>query len=78
MTFPRLLMTLVAMLAIAAGLLRMRHERLIARHQLAQLHQELQAKQAKLWRQQIDIATYASPQVVEQLSRERRTSAQAE
>ena len=78
MTFARLLMTLVAMLAIAAGLLRLRHERLLATHQLAQLHQELQAKQAKLWRQQIDIATYASPQVVEQLSRERQTSAQAE
>ncbi|HQY89697.1 MAG TPA: hypothetical protein PK402_13675 [Tepidisphaeraceae bacterium] len=65
------------MLAIAAGLLRLRHERLVVKHQMAELHKDLQSKQAKLWRQQIDIATYASPQVVEQLAREQRQSLQA-
>ena len=60
MTVPRLLMTLVAMLAIAARLLRLRHEPLVVKHHMADPHNALQSKQAKLSRQQIDIATFAS------------------
>ena len=74
MTFSRLLITLMAMLATAASLLHLRHERLVTRNQMAELHKDLQRKQSKLWRQQIDIATYASPQVLDRLAREQRSS----
>ncbi len=65
----RFLLAVVGGLVIAGLLLSLRGERLRSRHQIAILHQQLQQRQSTLWRQQLEIAAFTSPEVVDTLTR---------
>jgi hypothetical protein len=68
----RFLLAVVGGLIIAGILLGLRGERLRSRHQIALLHQQLLQRQATLWRQQLEIAAFTSPEVVDTLSQPAR------
>ncbi len=65
--FAKCLLILAGLLLTGIALLQLRQQRLELEHRTALLHRDLQKSQAQLWRQQLAIATYTSPQVVQQL-----------
>jgi len=59
------ILTIIAGLSmIGASLLHHRQQTLQIAHESAQLHKQLQDAQATLWRQQLDIASFVSPQAI--------------
>ncbi|HRK29513.1 MAG TPA: hypothetical protein PLD59_00435 [Tepidisphaeraceae bacterium] len=60
----KLLLTLFFATIIGAVLLHLRQQRLEVNYQSNQLHRKIEAAQAKLWNQQLQIATYTAPNAV--------------
>jgi cell division protein FtsL len=61
----KLLLCLVTGLVIAVCLLQMRQQRLELNHQANQLHSAIEAQQAKLWSQQLQVAIYTAPNSIQ-------------
>ena len=57
----RLLLALLAGLAIAGTLLLMRQQRLLLQHECNEIHDEMLVMQTQLWRQQVQIAAAVAP-----------------
>ncbi len=49
---------------MAVAVLQLRQQELEQRHQAATLQQKVQAHQAKLWQQQLEISVYTAPNAV--------------
>lgn len=60
----KLLISMVSALALAVMLLALRQQRLDLLNEAATLHKRIEAQQARLWNQQLQIATYTAPNVV--------------
>jgi cell division protein FtsL len=48
-------------MGIAICLVQLRQQRLELNHQISQLHNEVESRQAKLWNQQLQIANITAP-----------------
>ena len=62
---PKALLVLLGLVSIGVGVLHSRQQSLELRYRAAQVHREIQKSQAELWRQQLEIASYTSPQVMQ-------------
>ena len=60
----KLTVCLTFAVAIAVVLLQLRQQRLELNHQSNRLHNQIEAQQAKLWSQQLDIALYTAPNAI--------------
>jgi hypothetical protein len=60
----KVLVILVAFLALGSLVLQQRQRSLELRYQAAKVHRDIQKTQAQLWRQQLEIAEYTSPKVI--------------
>lgn len=60
----KVMLILVAFLALGMLVLQERQRSLELRYQAAKIHREIQKTQAQLWRQQLEIASYTSPKVM--------------
>jgi cell division protein FtsL len=60
----KLILCLVCAVALAVVLLQLRQQRLELNHQANRLHNQIDAQQAKLWGQQLDIALYTAPNAI--------------
>ena len=60
----KLLVCLFSAAVIAVALLQMRQQRLELRYQTKELHDQIRDQQAKLWGQQLQIATYTAPNAI--------------
>ena len=60
----KLLLCLFAMLGTAACLMQLRQQRLELNHETSQLHNAIEARQARLWNQQLQIASVTAPPAV--------------
>lgn len=65
---PRLTLILAAFVAAAGVLLALRQERLRTRNEIARQHAKVQQLQSVLWRQQIEMASWTSPQTLHRLT----------
>jgi len=61
----KLLICLFGGAAIAVVLLQLRQQHLELSHQTAELHDQIRARQAKLWDQQVQIAIYTAPNAIQ-------------
>lgn len=75
---PKALLVILGLAAIGVCLLEQRQQSLEIRYRSAQLHREIQKTQAKLWRQQLEIAELTAPQVMQQMAGEVSASAMAD
>ncbi len=57
----KLLLCLLATMATAACLMQLRQQRLELSHQTSQLHNAIESRQARLWNQQLQIASLTAP-----------------
>jgi len=57
----KLLICLIASVAIAVCLVQLRQQHLELNHQTSQLHNKIESRQAKLWSQQLQIARLTAP-----------------
>ena len=62
------IVVLLGLLAIGVGVLQFRQQSLALRYRAAQVHREIQKSQSQLWRQQVEIAAYTSPQVMQSIA----------
>ena len=62
----KLLLCLFSALAIAAVVCELRQQRLELNHQALLYHNEIEAQQAKLWNQQLQIAVSTAPNAIAQ------------
>ena len=62
----KILLTLFVATLIGVALLHLRQQRLEINYQNNQLHRQIEAAQAKLWNQQLQIATYTAPNAIYQ------------
>ena len=60
----KLTLCLTFAVAIAVVLLQLRQQRLELNHQSNRLHNQIEAHQARLWSQQLDIALYTAPNAI--------------
>jgi len=60
----KILLTLFLATLIGIVLLQLRQQRLEINYQNNQLHRNIEAAQAKLWNQQLQIATYTAPNAI--------------
>jgi len=60
----KLLICLVCAVLIAVAMLHLRQQRLELDHQANLLHNQIEAQQAKLWNQQLQIAVYTAPNAI--------------
>jgi len=60
----KILLTLFLATVIGIVLLQLRQQRLEINYQNNQLHRDIEAAQAKLWNQQLQIATYTAPNAI--------------
>ena len=60
----KLMLCLVCAFVIGTVALQLRQQELELRHQATDLHQKIQAKQSKLWSQQVEIAVYTAPNAI--------------
>ena len=60
----KLMLCLVCAFVIGTITLQLRQQELELRHQATELHEKIQAKQSKLWGQQVEIAIYTSPNAI--------------
>ena len=61
----KLLLCLLVGMATAVCLLQLRQQRLELNHQANTLHDQIEATQAKLWNEQLQIAVYTAPNAIE-------------
>jgi cell division protein FtsL len=50
---------------VSVFLLQLRQQHLELNHQTNQLHNQIEAQQARLWNQQLQIATYTAPNAIQ-------------
>jgi cell division protein FtsL len=62
----KLLICIFSGLVLAVVLLQLRQQRLELNYQTNQLHNEIEASQARLWSQQLQIAIYTAPNAITQ------------
>ena len=62
----KLLLCLISGLLLAVLMLHLRQQRLELNHQANRLHNQIEAKQARLWNQQLQIAVYTAPNAIAQ------------
>ena len=67
---PKALLVILGLAGIGVCVLQQRQQSLEIRYRSAQLHREIQKTQAKLWRQQLEIAEFTSPQMMQQIAGE--------
>jgi cell division protein FtsL len=60
----KLLLCLASGLALAVMMLHLRQQKLELNHQANQLHNRIEAQQAKLWNQQLEIAVFTAPNAI--------------
>ena len=60
----KLVLCLFAALLLAVLMLQLRQQRLELNHQANLLHNQIEAQQAKLWSQQLQIAVYTAPNAI--------------
>ena len=60
----KLLICLFSSLALAAAMIELRQQRLDISYQSDRLHNQIEAQQAKLWNQQVQIAVYTAPNAI--------------
>src|SRR3954462_6871973 len=60
----KLLLCLLSSVAIAIVMLHLRQQRLELNHQANLLHNQIEAQQARLWNQQLQIAVYTAPNAI--------------
>ena len=60
----KLLICLISSMTVGVCLVQLRQQRLELNHQTSQLHNEIESRQAKLWNQQLQIATFTSPNAI--------------
>jgi hypothetical protein len=60
----KLILCLIFAVATAVLLLQLRQQRLELNHQANRLHNQIEAQQARLWSQQLDIALYTAPNAI--------------
>jgi cell division protein FtsL len=60
----KLIICLVCGMLMAVAVLQLRQQELELRHRAAGLQQKIQAHQAKLWQQQLEISVYTAPNAV--------------
>ena len=60
----KLILCLIFAVAIAAVMLQLRQQRLELNHQANILHNRIEAQQARLWSQQLQIAVYTAPNAI--------------
>jgi cell division protein FtsL len=60
----KLLLCLASGLALAVMMLHLRQQKLELNHQANQLHNQIEAQQAKLWNQQLQIAVFTAPNAI--------------
>ena len=61
----KLLVCLLSAAAIGTALLMLRQQHMELSHQTAAMHDQIRARQAKLWSQQLQIAVYTAPNAIE-------------
>jgi cell division protein FtsL len=64
----KVLVILVAFLTLGILVLQERQRSLELRYQAAKIHRDIQKTQAQLWRQQLEIAAYTSPKMIQSLN----------
>jgi cell division protein FtsL len=57
----KLLICLVSSMAVAVCLVQLRQQHLELNHQTSQLHNQIESRQARLWNQQLQIASITAP-----------------
>lgn len=62
----KLLVALISGLVVAAVMLQMRQQRLELSHECSRLHEQIEDAQIRLWNQQLQIATYTTPNAIRQ------------
>ena len=62
----KLLLCLFSAVLIAVLLLHLRQQRLELNHEANLLHNRIEAQQARLWNQQLQIAVYTAPNAISQ------------
>ncbi len=62
----KLLVCLLSGLVISIAQLQLRQQRLNLNYQANQLHNQIEAQQAKLWNQQMQISVYTAPNAIAQ------------
>jgi cell division protein FtsL len=62
----KLLLCLVTTMLLAVLLLQLRQQRLELNYQTNKLHAQIEAQQARLWNQQLQIAIYTAPNAIVQ------------
>ena len=60
----KLLLCLASVVVIAIVMLHLRQQRLELNHQANLLHNQIEAQQARLWNQQLQIAVYTAPNAI--------------
>ena len=75
---PKAMLVILGFAAIGVCVLQQRQQSLDLRYRSGQLHREIQKTQAKLWRQQLEIAEYTSPQMMQQLAGDGATATAGE
>jgi cell division protein FtsL len=61
----KMLLCLTSALALAVIVLQLRQQRLELNYKISRLHQQIEAQQAKLWNQQVQIAVYTAPNAIQ-------------
>ena len=61
----KLLLCLTSAMLLAVLMLQLRQQKLELNHQANTLHNQIEAQQAKLWNQQLQIAVYTAPNAIE-------------
>jgi hypothetical protein len=62
----KLILCLVCSLALGVVVLQLQQQRLEMGHQALIYHNQIEAQQAKLWSQQLQIAVFTAPNAIEQ------------
>ena len=62
----KMLLCLVCAVAIAVMVLQLRQQRLELNYKISLLHRQAEEQQARLWNQQLQIATYTAPNAIQQ------------
>ncbi len=65
----KLLICLVSAAALAIAVLQLRQQNLELSYQNAELHRQIRSHQARLWDQQLQIATFTAPNAIENVVR---------
>src|SRR3954463_11860722 len=60
----KMLVCLICAMGLAVMTLQLRQQRLELNYKVSQLHRQIEAQQAKLWNQQLQIAVYTAPNAI--------------